>query len=191
MKKEFILISAIAAGSVFSTFGADNQTAASAAINAAADGKTSVEATKTEYSPEDYQVVYELFDIGGVKATHEAMLKESIEVQIRNNPVVFAPLRKVLTDFFNKYLNYEDIKKEYADLYLEYFTPAEIKELIAFYRTETGKKIARLQPTLGVRGAKIGENAVKKHLPELREAVRAAFNEKNKAVQNPASDVKK
>lgn len=138
-------------------------------------------AEKPKYSEKDYQTAYTLFEASGVRESSEAMIRTSVDAQIRTNPVFLAPLRQTLLDFFNKYLGYEQRKKDYAELYLEYFTPAELEALTAFYRTDLGKKLASTQTPLQTRAAQIGEKVVREHLPELQTALLAELNRQKNA----------
>ncbi|WP_111308763.1 DUF2059 domain-containing protein [Confluentibacter sediminis] len=45
-----------------------------------------------------------------------------------------------------------------ADLYMEEFTQAEIKELVAFYNTDLGKKLAEKQLSLTQKGMMLGQS---------------------------------
>jgi len=45
-----------------------------------------------------------------------------------------------------------------ADLYMEEFTHSEIKELITFYKSDIGKKLASKQAVLAQKGMMMGKN---------------------------------
>ena len=45
-----------------------------------------------------------------------------------------------------------------ADIYMKEFTQAEIKELVAFYKTDLGKKLASKQMSLGQQGMMLGQS---------------------------------
>ena len=54
-------------------------------------------------------------------------------------------------------LPYDDLLTWTAGVYTKHFSKKEIDDVAAFYRTSTGKKLARLMPTLtGEVGGKIG-----------------------------------
>lgn len=44
-----------------------------------------------------------------------------------------------------------------GEIYVEAFSEDEIKDLITFYETPTGKKVIKMLPILSVRGAQIGD----------------------------------
>jgi uncharacterized protein len=60
-----------------------------------------------------------------------------------------------------------DLMNRFFELYKKYYTHDEIKELIAFYKTPTGAKFARLTPTIGREGTMIGEEWGRNLGPEL------------------------
>lgn len=52
----------------------------------------------------------------------------------------------------------EGLYANLADLYMKEFTQAEIKELVAFYKTDLGKKLASKQMSLGQQGMMLGQS---------------------------------
>lgn len=58
---------------------------------------------------------------------------------------------EAMTEILNEVFAWEKIKDEYIDVYTETFTEQELKELIAFYSTETGKKYTELTPQVNQR----------------------------------------
>lgn len=67
----------------------------------------------------------------------------------------------------------QTIKPEFEDgfykIVRKYYTQGDLQELIAFYRTEVGKKALRFQSEIMNEGAKMGEQIFIKHQAELRE----------------------
>jgi uncharacterized protein len=100
------------------------------------------------------------------------MLKSSIEVslkaQVQANPAI-APHEKQLRAFFNKYMSWESLKEEFAVLYQKAFSEAELKQLVAFYKTPVGKKTLVQMPELMQQGAQIGMARVQAHAAELQQ----------------------
>lgn len=107
----------------------------------------------------------------------ESLMKESIakliEVQSQANPAL-APYHKVMTDFFEKYIGWKAVKDDYVKLYMKAFTEAEIKDLLTFYKSKTGKKAASKVPELMTSGAEIGQARVQQHMGELMQLLQAA-----------------
>ena len=82
---------------------------------------------------------------------------------------------------FSRNISYEQLKKPLAEIYLDIYTPAEIKGLLAFYNTPLGKKVAEKNSELALRAAQVGQNAVLQHAGELQEALKAAMEKQNAA----------
>jgi hypothetical protein len=82
-----------------------------------------------------------------------------------------ADKQKALRAAVKECLPYDDLLSWTAGVYTKHFSKKEIDDVAGFYRTTTGKKVARLMPTLtGEVGAKIGPllmtrlpEALKKH----------------------------
>jgi hypothetical protein len=63
----------------------------------------------------------------------------------------------------------------YANLLAQHYSPAELKDLIAFYRTPLGAKLARLMAVLTTAGAARGEALFGSHEREFGERFAAEF----------------
>jgi hypothetical protein len=86
--------------------------------------------------------------------------------QARLNPDV-PGLQEVLRDFLARYVTWDAMKEEYAEIYAGAFTEEELREMTAFYRTPTGQKLARSTPQLTRLGAELGERTLRAHAAEL------------------------
>ncbi len=61
-------------------------------------------------------------------------------------------------------------------LYAGTFTHQEIRELLAFYNTPTGRKAAASMPGLMRQGQQIGESMAREMGPELKRRLKAALS---------------
>lgn len=123
------------------------------------------------------KVVYELFETAKMSTIYQQTIEKTLEAQIKQNPEI-APLKDVMTKFFDKYMGWESIKKDIAKIYMKNFTDDEIKELIAFYKTPIGQKTATLVPVIATEGAMIGEQRVEEHKAELTQMILEKLQEK-------------
>jgi hypothetical protein len=108
---------------------------------------------------------------------YDAMLDQMYEQmsasmqQAGGGAAIPADKQKGLKAAVKECLPYDDLLSWTAGVYTKHFTKKEIDDVAAFYRTGTGKKLARLMPTLtGEVGAKLGPllmtrlpEALKKH----------------------------
>ena len=58
-----------------------------------------------------------------------------------------------------------------VDIYAGHFTPAEVKELLAFYGTGVGRKAISLLPTLTQEGAAAGQQWAQQNMPRVLTAL--------------------
>ena len=127
----------------------------------------------------DPSVVYEFFDVMNMSTTYQETIEKMLDVQIKQNPNI-APLKDTMLQFFNKYMGWEGMKKDFAKIYMDNFTDSEMKELIAFYKTPTGKKAAILVPALTAQGAALGQKRVQENMHELQRMIKAKMAESQK-----------
>jgi hypothetical protein len=113
---------------------------------------------------------YKLMDVSGVREAMDTSYKQTIDLQIRQNPTL-APFRRVLVEWNQQYTSYDSVKDELADLYLTYFTETELNEMIDFYSSDIGQKSVEVLPQLMMESSAIGEAAAERHLPELQHMI--------------------
>ena len=89
-----------------------------------------------------------------------------VATQTRQNPDL-PGLGEVLREFLSRYVTWDAMKDEYAELYAGAFTEEELREMTAFYRTPTGQKLARSTAQLTRLGAELGERTMRAHSAEL------------------------
>lgn len=85
--------------------------------------------------------------------------------QLPNNRDAQAKMRA----FMGKYLSWESIRPELAALYAREFTEAELRELIRFYQTPVGRKMATLGPRLSQARMEIGQRRLQEHQAEFEQ----------------------
>ena len=130
-----------------------------------------------KHTPEDYAAAYELLEAMQLPTQLKQTLDGLVDMQLRGNPQL-VPYKKVFTDFFSKYMSFEALKKGYADIYLDFYSVAEIRELTAFYKSPIGGKMASKTAELAMRGAALGQKAVQDHKLELQAALSKAMRER-------------
>jgi len=111
-----------------------------------------------------------------------AQMKAGAEAAIRNNPKfsdeertkklaeMEANLPKVtaaMASVFNDPTLIDEMIAEMVPLYARHFTPAEMREMAAFYKTPVGAKGLRLMPQLMGEGMQIGQKVMTPRLNKL------------------------
>jgi uncharacterized protein len=134
--------------------------------------------------------------------THEAAVRELLQLmeimnvtieaadlmldaQIKHNPQL-APYADILRSFVAKVLQEADIETSLVRLYKEAFSESEVRDMIAFYRTPTGKKAVSKIPELMQKGMSLGTEAAQNHSAELAEMISQRQRELEK--RPPAGD---
>lgn len=119
----------------------------------------------------EYRTVLEqLLEVSGTKTALGAHFPRIIQTLRDLLPDV---PDEVIVRMENKFrdLFFKDIMELYAPVYMRYMTIDEIKELIVFYNTPLGRKVAMTQPSISVdlakAGRQAGENIAKEVLKEL------------------------
>lgn len=124
------------------------------------------------------QAADEFLTVMGVEAVMEQSTESMLRIQIEQTPDL-AQFQDILRSFLHKYVSWDALHDDIATLYAESFTEAELREMSAFYRTETGRKAVRLMPELTARGMELGQRAVLEHQPELEARIRARAEKLN------------
>lgn len=112
-----------------------------------------------------------LTEIAGGKKTYDRVVEELMKIMLPDNPEL-KEFNKVFRKIFFKYLSYDQMKGDVAQLYVELFSEDEIQELINFYETAIGKKLLQQTPTLARRSVEFSQQRVAKALPKIQEEIR-------------------
>lgn len=113
----------------------------------------------------------ELLQINGTRQALEATVEASLR-QLGSAPD--DPARPAMERFVRKCFAFDALKGELTELYLENYTPDELRALIAFYRTPLGRKKAQADARIGAALSKITNRRFAEGLPELQKELRAA-----------------
>jgi hypothetical protein len=105
-------------------------------------------------------------------------IDQAINVQLQQNPAM-SPYKKVLTQFFEKYMSYASMKPFLLQMYGDTFTADELRELNKFYASPVGRKSLRVMPDLMAKGGQYGAQQVRSHMTELQ----AMFAEESNRIQ--------
>jgi hypothetical protein len=90
-----------------------------------------------------------------------------LDMQLRSTPDM-QHFRGVMEDFMRETLAWDRIGPLLVDLYAETYTEAELHDIIAFYRTPTGRRLLETQSELTARAAEIGNQQVQARMDVLQ-----------------------
>jgi len=108
---------------------------------------TAVELVELTYNRE---AVYQQFMYFGILPAKERW--ENNPKTKQYSEVLVGVVREVMDAFFNDPETQKQLKNAYAVAYSEEFTEKELKDMISFYRTETGKKTLKKMPIVMQKG---------------------------------------
>jgi hypothetical protein len=120
--------------------------------------------------------IEELFKVIGIEKQMVAGVDNMADVLTQSNPAM-APFRDVISEWAKKYLTWETMGKELAKLYKQKFSEAEVRELIAFYKTPLGQKVLTTMPDLMQAGMEIGRKIGEEHSFELQLMIAAKMKD--------------
>ncbi|MFO0954828.1 MAG: DUF2059 domain-containing protein [Isosphaeraceae bacterium] len=110
----------------------------------------------------------------------QSSIEQTIEIQAKANPQL-AQLKDVMKKFFEKHMSWEGLKEDMISIYAGAFSEDELKEITAFYKTPTGKKMVAKMPELMSKGMQLGAQRVANSQSELLQMIQ----EEIKKRQNP------
>lgn len=116
------------------------------------------------------QAVRELFQVMGLERSAVAGATTMIDAQVQANPAI-EPYRDVMVEWATRYLTWEAMVPAMTAIYQETFSEPEIREMIAFYRTTTGKKVLETLPDVMQRSADVGVALAQQHQGDLEKMV--------------------
>ncbi|OZC02057.1 DUF2059 domain-containing protein [Rubricoccus marinus] len=112
------------------------------------------------------EAVRELLALTGAEETHERVLVMLTDAIAENNAAI-REHRAVVDEFYARYYPWAEVEAAQIAIYSDVYTEAEIRELIAWYRTPIGQKSLRLMPELQRRLMEAGQDIIRPHIPEL------------------------
>jgi hypothetical protein len=117
--------------------------------------------------------VLELCNVMDLEHIMQDSMNRMIDLQLQQAPQIQSA-RPQFEKFFNKYLSWTALKDDYVKLYMDTFSEPELRELITFYKTPTGKKAVKQMPQLLQKGAELGASRVREHMGELMQMLQQA-----------------
>jgi uncharacterized protein len=113
----------------------------------------------------------ELVRLTQAAGTAEAASNSMISMMSRQNPEMMK-YQDVFQAWFKKIFSEGDLEGEIAKLYTEYYSEKEIKELLAFYRSDLGKKMLKVMPEFSQKSMMLGAKRAEARTEELKDMLR-------------------
>ncbi len=80
---------------------------------------------------------------------------------------------KTMHDFFTKYMGWNALKDELADMYMRKFTEKELEQINAFYITPAGQKVITVLPELVQERNQLAMMRLQQNIGELQQIIGA------------------
>jgi hypothetical protein len=113
-----------------------------------------------------------LLKITNTEKTLDTSMNQMLKIQMQAKPAL-RPYENVMKKFLRKYISWDTLKNDLAKLYMAEFTEKELNEIIAFYKTPTGKKAIEKIPVIMQKSAQLSVQRIQEHKSELQEMIRA------------------
>jgi len=123
-------------------------------------------------APSHLAAARELLEVLHLQDVAAAGVQVALEEQLRTNPAL-EPYRTVMKEWAASIFSADEAKTAFATIYAETFTEDDLRQLVAFYRTPLGQKLANSQAALTVRGAEVGHNLATAHQADLMARIQA------------------
>ncbi len=151
---------------------------------------TGAQAQTAAPSPSQIKAAEDLIAVMDMEQTFNQSMEAMLQAQMNANPML-KQFEDIMRAFMGKYLQWEEMKSDYAKIYMEVFTEAELRQMVDLYQTPLGKKMLKTLPDLLTRGAQISNNRLQPHLPELQQLIMARMQQqKQQQPPKPAEQPK-
>jgi hypothetical protein len=110
----------------------------------------------------------QLLTEAGVKTAMVTMEDIMLRQQLELHPII-KPYEGVLRAFFEKYISFEALREDFAKLYMSRFSELQLRQLIAFYQTPTGRVAVQELPKVMELAAALAKQKIEEHTPELKQ----------------------
>jgi len=142
-------------------------------------------------TPSSLTLAEKVVDASGLKATLENNFVQSMEaatqqLKATGGEELANAAMDAIRKFFTTNVKWEEIRPTYAKAYAAEFTEAELTELLAFYESPTGKKLAAKSSGLSADAAKAMKDKLSSKMPDLQAEVMKIVREHMESKQKAA-----
>ena len=118
------------------------------------------------------QQVETLFRLTQMEKKIQESVDSVVQLQLRQNPQL-AQHEKSIHEFFTKYIGWNALKDELADMYMRRFSEKELTEINAFYITPAGQKVITVLPELVQERNQLAMMRLQQNIGELKQLIGA------------------
>jgi len=141
-----------------------------------------------KHTDAEYAAAFAYCDAANLAESQRNMLRLMLDNIERSNPAM-RELRPAMEGIFERYLRYEVVKYDYADIFLDEFTVDELRELTRISQLPVMKKFLSKQQKLVRTGSEIAQKRLAPHQQEIRAEIQAFMLKK--AAEKAAAEAEK
>jgi hypothetical protein len=118
------------------------------------------------------QQVETLFRLTQMEKKIQESVDSVVQLQLRQNPQL-AQHEKTMHEFFTRYIGWNALKDELADMYMHKFSEKELTDINAFYITPAGQKVITVLPELVQERNQLAMMRLQQNIGELQQIIGA------------------
>ena len=111
----------------------------------------------------------------------EKRVKESVDnvlqLQLRQNPQLESQ-KEIVSQFFEKYIGWNALKEDVAQMYMKTFSEKELEDINAFYITPAGQKVINIVPQLVQQRNQLAMGRLQENIGELQNILAKSATQK-------------
>ena len=140
----------------------------------------------TVSADEHATVAKELLTFLKAKERMQLAVNQIVAIQVQRDPRL-GQYQDEIRAYVGKYLSWEELEPEIIGEYKKLFTAAELREILAFYQSETGGKALKHLERVVRDAGKSRNKALQQNSGELRKAIEEAQRQQGSASSNPGA----
>lgn len=111
------------------------------------------------------KLALEYLELSKIKETFDTTINTYVQQIANHNPSID---QVKIKDFFNKTIGWEVLKQPTLKIVSQTFTEKELKDIIVFYKSETGKSFAENSPKVSSEISKMVSLNIQKAMAQIR-----------------------
>ena len=119
------------------------------------------------------QQVDKLFTLTQMEKKIQESVDNIIQLQIRQNPQL-SQHTKAMNTFFDKYIGWNALKDDLAEMYMRRFSEEELEKINSFYITPAGQKVITVLPDLVKDRNQLAMQRIQQNIGELQKTLAQA-----------------
>jgi len=113
------------------------------------------------------QAVQKLFEVTGMQQKIEESLDNVLALQIAQSPEL-KDHKTVVKEFLERHIGWHSLEDALTDMYLQEFSEQEMNDMIAFYGSDTGRKVIERLPVLVQMRNQLASKRLQENIGELQ-----------------------